>query len=192
MRRITATFVLSLGVVVAGCQSPVSPASEAHVATSTGGQNAEGVGTQVTGGGRFPHPSGIDFDFSFSARLMPDGGAQGTFHHRGVAGSDLIQFSAVITCLGIDPVNHRAWLGGVVTENRSTHPGFTTPIHQVGRDIWFRVQDNDAVEPSTTPDVTTIVGFESAAIPTSEFYCTTKPWRSDNVWPVVGNVLVKP
>ena len=192
MRCITATSILLFAVVGTACQSPVRPAE--GPLTSLGGSQelAAGVETSATGGGHYTIPGNIELEFAFSARVLPDGRAQGNFHHRGVAGGELIQFSAEITCLAVDSVNHRAWLGGVVTENRSTHPQFTTPIHQVGRDIWFRVQDNDADEPSTTPDVTTIVGFESAAIPTSEFYCNTRPWRSDNVWPVRGNVNVKP
>jgi hypothetical protein len=54
------------------------------------------------------------------------------------------------------------------------------------------VQDNGPGDADAPPDVTTIVGFESVAIPSSIFYCTTRPWRTDNVWPVQGNLTVFP
>ena len=192
MRPIAATFVLSLAVCFAGCQSPTSPAAESPLAGGNGPQNSEAVQVRAIGGGHYTIPGDIDLEFAFSALVLPNGRAEGNFHHQGVAEGELIQFSAEVTCLSIDAVNHRAWIGGVITENRSTHPQFTTPVHQVGHDIWFRVQDNDSVAPSTTPDVTTIVGFESPTIPSSQFYCDTQPWRSNNVWPVRGNVSVTP
>jgi hypothetical protein len=190
MRLIAATFVLPLTVAVAGCQSPTSPAMKGDAGSATRPLNSEGVQLRTTGGGHYTIPGDIELEFGFSALVLPNGRAEGNFHHQGIAEGELIQFSAEVTCLSIDAENHRAWIGGVITENRSTHPQFTTPIHQVGHDIWFRVQDNDAVAPSTTPDVTTIVGFESPTIPSSQFYCDTQPWRSNNVWPVVGNLSV--
>lgn len=192
MRPIAATFVLSLAFALAGCQTPLSPGREGGGISSAGPQASQGAQTRTTGGGHYTIPGDIELEFGFSALLLPNGRAEGNFHHRGQAEGALIDFTAEITCLSVDSVNHRAWLGGVITKNSSTHPDFMTTVHQVGHDIWFRVQDNDAVEPSTTPDVTTIVGFESVAIPSSIFYCTTQPWRTNNVWPVKGNLTVSP
>ena len=192
MRSIAATFVLSFTFIVAGCQTPVSPALESGAIGERGSQDVIGVQTKATGGGHYTIPDGIDLGFAFSALVLPDGRANGNFRHHGIADGELIDFKAEVTCLSVDSVNHRAWIGGVITENRSTHPQFTTPIHQAGHDIWFRVQDNGPGLSDTTPDVTTIVGFESPAIPSSIFYCTTQPWRTNNVWPVRGNLTVSP
>jgi hypothetical protein len=192
MRSIAATSVLSLAFMAAACQTPLSPGPESGALASGGPLSSEGVQTRATGGGHYTIPGDIELEFAFSALLLPNGRAEGNFHHRGQAEGALIDFTAEITCLSVDSANHRAWLGGVITKNSSTHPDFMTAVHQVGHDIWFRVQDNDAVEPSTTPDVTTIVGFETEAIPSSIFYCTTQPWRSTNVWPVQGNLTVFP
>jgi hypothetical protein len=192
MRSIAATFVLSLAVTVAGCESPVSPAAKGPATSEAGSLDSQGVQFRATGGGTYTIPGDIELKFAFSALRLPNGRAEGNFLHRGFAEGLLIHFKAEVTCMSVDAVNHRAWIGGVITENRSTHPQFTTTVHQVGHDIWFRVQDNDATGPTTTPDVTTIVGFEMPTIPSSQFYCDTMPWRSNNVWPVQGNVTVSP
>lgn len=192
MRPIAATFVLSLAFVVAGCQTPVSPGSESGAVDNGRPQDSQGVQLKATGGGHYTIPGDIDLGFAFSALVLGDGSAKGNFRHHGIADGELIDFNADVTCLSVDSVNHRAWIGGVITENRSTHPQFTTPVHQVGHDIWFRVQDNGPGQSDATTDVTTIVGFESPAIPSSIFYCTTQPWRTNNVWPVRGNLTVSP
>lgn len=191
MRPIAATFVLCLAFTLAGCQTPLSPGREGGGVASAGPQASQGVQTRTTGGGHYTIPGDIDLEFAFSALLLPNGRAEGNFHHRGQADGALIDFKAEVTCLSVDAPNHRAWIGGVITENRSTHPQFTTVVHQVGHDIWFRVQDNGAGLADTTPDVTTIVGFEGV-IPSSQAYCDTMPWRTNNVWPVKGNLTVSP
>ena len=192
MRFIAATSVLSLALAAAGCQTPVAPGPESGISVGQGAQDLQGVQTTATGGGHYTIPDGIDLGFSFSALMLPNGRAEGNFRHHGVADGELIDFKAEVTCLSVDAVNHRAWIGGVITENRSTHPQFMTAVHQVGHDIWFRVQDNGPGAGDATPDVTTIVGFETVAIPSSIFYCTTQPWRTNNVWPVAGNLIVSP
>ena len=192
MRSIVATSVLSLAIIVSGCQSPVRPGAESEALEGGRPQDLQGVQLQTTGGGSYTIPGDIELGFAFSALMLPNGRAEGNFRHHGIAEGELIDFKAEVTCLAVDSVNHRAWIGGVITENRSTHPQFTTPVHQVGHDIWFRVQDNGPGQSDTTPDVTTIVGFETEAIPSSIFYCTTQPWRTNNVWPVRGNLTVAP
>ena len=101
-----------------------------------------------------------------------------------------MDFEGKVICLAIDPVNHRAWIGGKIKENRSTDPTLLTKIHKQGRDIWFRVLD----EPSG--DRSTFVGFEgSAGFITSEEYCAGQPWPADNArtWPVVsGGFTLRP
>ena len=191
MRSIAASLVISFSVVLAACQTPVSPALKSAAAAGGGSEASAGVDTRTTGGGHYTIPDNVDLEFAFSAMLLPNGRAEGNFHHRGVADGALIDFMAEVTCLSVDSVNHRAWIGGVITENRSTHPGFTTAVHQPGHDIWFRVQDNGPGGADTTPDVTTIVGFEGV-IPSSQAYCDTQPWRTTHVWPVAGNLTVFP
>jgi hypothetical protein len=152
---------------------------------------ASGVEAAVTGLGQYsvPAPNSIEAQFGFLAVSTADGDAFGWFRHHGTVQGQTFDFTARVTCLGVDPANSRAWIGGVVTRNRSTHPLLTTPVHQVGRDIWFRVVDNGSIH-SEVPDRTTFVGFESAEIPTSAFYCATKPWPDNDArtWEVTGIV----
>jgi hypothetical protein len=104
-----------------------------------------------------------------------------------------IDFEGDVTCVTFDPANHRAWIGGVITANRSTHPSYTTARTQVGHDIWFRVVDYG--EGSGAPaDRASFVGFEGdLEIPTSAAYCALQPWSPDDArtWAVTeGNIQV--
>ena len=90
-----------------------------------------------------------------------------------------IEFRGEVTCLSVDPENGRVWVGGVVTRNDSVHPGFTTEIHEPGRDVWFRVLDTG--RGADEADRTTFLGFEGGGgIITSEEYCDLQPWPDDN------------
>lgn len=155
---------------------------------------ASGVAAFVTGGGEYaiPPPNDIQAQFAFLALASADGDAVGVFRHRGTIQGLTFDFTGRVTCLSVDPVNNRAWIGGVITRNRSTHPQLTTPVHQVGRDIWFRVVDYGSVH-SSVADRTTFVGFENNPdIPSSQFYCDTMPWPDldARTWEVAGFVKV--
>jgi hypothetical protein len=173
----------------------VTLASLAALAGSGTRTNASGLAAFVTGAGEYsiPAPTDLEAQFAFLAVSSHDGDAAGWFRHRGTFQGQTIDFTGRVTCLSTDPVNNRAWIGGVVTRNRSTHPSFTTPIHQVGRDIWFRVVDYGSVH-AGVPDRTTFVGFEMETIPTSQFYCDTMPWPADDArtWPITGFVKLDP
>jgi hypothetical protein len=127
---------------------------------------------------------GVPMDFSMTALLRADGTASGEGYHHALLGEFVIEFRTRVTCVSIDPVNHRAWIGGVITENNSTDPLRTQPRNEVGRDIWWRVVDygNGA---SGTPDRSTFVGFTGdAGIQTSAEYCAVKPWPGPPTDPV--------
>jgi hypothetical protein len=69
-----------------------------------------------------------------------------------------------------------------------------TPIHEVGKEAWFRVVDYG--EGQSPDDRTTVLGFEGGlGIITSEEYCQLQLWRDDDAgtWAVVnGNIQVRP
>jgi hypothetical protein len=88
-------------------------------------------------------------------------------------------------------VNKRAWIGGVITVNNSTHPSFMSTVQAPGKDIWFRVADvgNGG---SGIADRSTFVGFEGGGgIITSDQYCTAQIWPNDANPVVNGNLTVK-
>jgi hypothetical protein len=131
--------------------------------------------------------------FAFGAVAQPNGGAGGQLFVSTVFQGFAIEFEGEVTCVTVDSANHRAWIGGVITANRSAHPSFTTPRTQVGHDIWFRVVDYG--EGSGAPaDRATLVGFEGdLEIPTSAAYCALQPWAADDArtWEVTaGNIQV--
>ena len=100
---------------------------------------------------------------------------KGHFRHTLVFQGLLIDFIGEVTCLAVDQAKGRAWIGGVVTKNNSDHTGFTTEIHQPGRDVWFRVLDTD--KDSGDADRTTFLGFEGGGgIITSAEYCDKRIW----------------
>jgi hypothetical protein len=157
-----------------------------HSSTSTAG---------AAGGGHLTVGGALDVQFAFNARnLGGDNHAIGNAHHSVVVGGELVEFFTTVTCLSVDPANGRAWIGGIIRENNSTHPGWTGLIHQAGRDIWFRVVDYGEGSDVPREDRSTFVGFEGGAgIITSEEYCDTQPWPAADAGtnPVTsGNVQV--
>lgn len=153
-------------------------------------EHDDGLGT-VTGHGQYDI-LGLIVEFAFAAQTKDNGqGNKGEFRVYADEGDGLIvDFEAKVTCVAIDPVNHRAWIGGKVKENRSTDPSLLTAIHEKGDDIWFRVLDEGSADRST------FVGFEGAAgFATSAAYCAGRPWPDANArtWPVIaGGITVQP
>ena len=153
--------------------------------------SSSNVENSASGGGHYLVAGSLDVQFAFSAVLYTDGHVAGAFHDRTNDGLGLVDFDADVTCLAVDRNLGRAWIGGVITANRSTSPDFTDPIHQPGHDIWFRVLDSG--QEGSQQDRRTFVGFEGA-IPSSAVYCATRPWAPDNArtWPVTsGNITVQ-
>lgn len=153
-----------------------------------------GVSAQVNGGGHYLESGVLPIQIAVNAIVHADGRVTGRFHHSTVLDGLRIEFHGNVTCLAVDPVNHRAWLGGVITRNKSTHPGFQGEITQPGHEIWFRMVDygQGAASP---PDRTTFTGFEgSAGIATSEEYCALRIWPDGDArtWAITGNVSIRP
>ena len=136
-------------------------------------------------------------DLNFKAKDKGDGRFQGTFRmiRRSSAGA-LIDFTADVTCLAVDVVNRRAWIGGVITKNQSDDPASMTAIHEPGQDVWFRVVDYGEGATATQADRSTVLGFRGGAgILTSAEYCATKPWRAGDAgtFPMSKGVIrIKP
>jgi len=157
--------------------------------------NGDGVLASSAGGGHYTVVSAsgdlAEMQFGYSAIVHKNGRATGQLHHQGTFQGSTIEFHGEVTCLSVDPVLRRAWIGGVITVNRSEHPTYRdSPVTQPGHDIWFRVLDADNGG-SGEPDRTTFVGFEGV-IPSSETYCRDRPWRTDNIWAITGNVTINP
>lgn len=156
-------------------------------------QAGEGVTAKTTGSGVSLLLGTLPATFGFNAQQRADGAAKGHLSYSVVFQGELVEFEGRVTCVTDDPVNHRAWVGGVITANRSTHPTYTMPRTQVGRDIWFRVVDYGEGS-GAPPDRMTFVGFEGdAGFATSAAYCAGQPWRPDDAstWAVSeGNIQV--
>ena len=152
-----------------------------------------GPGAVSTGSGTYALLGTTPAAFEYGAVALPNSGAAGELAVSTVFQGFAIDFEGDVTCVSFDAANHRAWIGGVITANRSTHPSYTTARTQVGHDIWFRVVDygegNDA-----PADRASFVGFEGdLEIPTSAAYCALQPWSPDDArtWAVTdGNIQV--
>lgn len=188
IRSLLAT--VAAGALVVACDGPPDPTGAQLSQTS-------GMFATGTGGGDFLVTIGDGFSgkFAFSGvQKEADGAATGNFHYSIVFFGELIEFHGRTTCMTVDAENSRAWFGGVITQNNSTHPAWLTETHEPGDAIWFRVVDygEGAEDPS---DRTTFVGFEgNAGIITSEEYCEAQIWPEgdERTWEVTeGNVEVR-
>ena len=176
-RRISAPMVI---LIVLGLLIAAAPAQAGRPAASTGSGTYLLLGTTPT-------------SFDYAAIALPNGGAAGELSVSTVFQGSVIEFDGDVTCVTVDPVNHRAWIGGVITANRSTHPSYTTARTQVGHDIWFRVVDYGEGS-AAQADRSTFVGFEGDLdIPDSAAYCALQPWSAADArtWAVTeGNLQV--
>lgn len=173
------------GLGLIGCDHPSDPAAAAdpRMQRSIVSQQADEELGSVTGSGQYDL-NGLIVTFSFDAEVEKNGKGAGEFTvYADEGGGLIVDFDAKVTCLSIDPINHRAWIGGKIKDNRSTDPDLLTEIQKNGRDIWFRVLDDPAGDRST------FVGFAgSAGFITSADYCAGQPWPAANArtWPVVS------
>jgi hypothetical protein len=169
-----------VALIAIGLLAAAAPVSAGPPAASTGSGTYSLLGTTPAA-------------FDYSAVAPPNGGVAGDIFVSTVFQGFAIEFQGDVTCVTVDPANHRAWIGGVITANRSAHPSYTTPRTQVGHDIWFRVVDyGEGV--AAMPDRASFVGFEGdLEIPTSAAYCALQPWSPDDArtWAVTdGNIQV--
>lgn len=141
-----------------------------------------------------PAPAIGPASLEFSAVQHKDGNVTGEFHMVRQRAGFTVDFTGNVTCVSIDRVNHRAWIGGVVTANNSNDPNHSLAIHQVGRDVWFRVQDNGEGSDAAA-DRSSVLGFEGAGgVITSAEYCQRQLWAAGNANAfelVSGNIQVR-
>ena len=196
MQRFWSTALLLAGVVVA-CDSPAPTqiAGERDVTPSFGrGEDSDAL-TAAAGGGTYRLQDAFDVRFGFATHVNRHGKATGTFRQRLEVDGLVVDFTGKVTCLVFDAANRRAWVGGVITKNRSTDPAFVGEIFEPGHDVWFRVVDYGEGSAAAQADRTTFLGFENnPTIKTSEQYCREKPWPEGDArtWPVtVGRIRVR-
>ena len=186
-----------LVVVVAACSMQDEPTVPRTIPTTA--NSSQGVLYSASGGGIVDLSTvagASDIHFAFTAVQKGDGTATGRFHQRRERNGLIVDFSGYVTCLTVDPVRHRARIGGVVTENNSTDPAFLTENHQVGDDVWFRVADGG--EGGEALDGSTTYGFKPTLVNTSAEYCALPfdglpYWNPATTFPVrAGNIQVRP
>ena len=186
--------VIVPAVLAAACQMPTEPTRNGAQTAGAPGSGAAMAGpARATGGGHYALGA-LDIEFSFAA-VAAGGGSAGRFHQSLTLNGEHIEFHGRVTCVSVDGANARAWVGGVITANRSEAAAFQTARHQPGRDIWFRVLDSGEGG-GAEPDRTTFLGFEGdAGFDTSAAYCAGQPWPDNNerTNPVTrGNIQVRP
>jgi hypothetical protein len=175
-----------LGALALGCAEPTAPAPQDEMqGTEDQPAGLWGVRDLVTGAGQFEHPDFGTVTFGFAAIRHRNGKVSGRFfQHQPFFG---FTYVGEVTCFAVDEVNHRAWIGGVLT-----HSNDPDPVTEVGDDVWFRVLDTG--RRSAEPDRSTFFGFEQPppGIVTSEEYCQLRIWPDGNArtWPVVRGKIV--
>jgi hypothetical protein len=182
------SVVLALAIVAVACDSAVpSEPFGSPLAAVTPDQKAIG---HVNGTGAFNIGApGADIMFEFNAIERANGSASGHVHYKAdltAFGLATIEIRFDVTCVAINRVLNRAWIAGVISENNSTNQTFVNdPVRQVGRDVWFRIENNGNGG-SGVADRSTQLGFEgSGGIITSPEYCAAQIWPAAPPHPVV-------
>jgi hypothetical protein len=167
-------------IMFAACMSESEP-SAPQLPSSALSSKGVGVVLTVQGAGAVDlTAAGAGLaDFQFVAHKKADGTVWGHFRQSRSTAAGTVDFEGVVTCLTIDPnFPGRARIGGRVTVNNSTNPAFLTENHEVGDDVWFRVQDIG--KGKTADQRSTTYGFKPILVDTSEQYCALPfdglPW----------------
>jgi hypothetical protein len=183
MRAIGTLSGLAFVLATVGCEHPTSPSSlMVPSAKPLADRTVAGDGKVFAKGhGEYALDGTSGVHFSFNAVQRRDGTAHGHFRQVTDDGAGTIDIEGTVTCLSVDPVFARAWIGGVVKRNASTDPSYALdPTTQPGQDVWFRVVDLDPAAVAG-PDRSTFLGFAgSAGFLTSAAYCAGQPWPADN------------
>jgi hypothetical protein len=183
MRAIGTFSGLAFVLATIGCEHPTSPSSvTARSAKVLADQSVEGdQDISAKGHGQYDLSGTSGVRFSFHAEQRQDGTAHGRFRQETTDDAGTIDIEGTVTCLSVDPIFNRAWIGGVVKRNASTDPSYALdPTTQPGQDVWFRVVDLDPAT-SAGADRSTFLGFAgSAGFLTSAAYCAGRPWPADN------------
>jgi hypothetical protein len=183
MRAIGTLSGLAFVLATAGCEHATSPSSlMAPSAKALADQTVEDGGkTSAKGHGEYALDGTSGVQFSFNAEQHQDGTADGQFRQETTDDAGSIYIEGTVTCLSVDPISGRAWIGGVVKRNASTDPSYALdPTTQPGQDVWFRVLDSDPAT-GAGDDRSTFLGFAgSAGFLTSAAYCAGRPWPADN------------
>lgn len=158
-----------------------------------GGRLVSAAGVGVVDLSTASNPPGQfgDASFVFLAWRLGNGPAFGYFRQSRQSPTGLVEFEGRVTCLTIDQnFPGRARIGGVVTKNNSTAPGSLTENHQVGDDVWFRIQDGK----SGAADASTTYGFKPTLVNTSAEYCALPfeglpAWNPASIFPLKKGLI---
>jgi hypothetical protein len=192
--------VVLAALACADATTPVAPLD----GTAALLNNGSGVVIQAMGAGVVDfNPAGDvgDGTFQFVAIQRADGTVTGHFYQSRVRATGLVEFYGDVTCVSIDPnFPGRARIGGIVTVNNSTDPAFLTVNHEVGDDVWFRVEDSG--NGTGTGQKSTTYGFKPTLVNTSEEYCALPfsgthngqdVWNPASIFPLAsGTIRVNP
>jgi hypothetical protein len=183
------TLIPATLLVLAACSSDPSAPANANplpLASAPSLNNGNGVEVMVNGSGVVNFvPGGASLaPFQFVAWRQADGTAGGHFRQFRFGPLGTVDFEGVVTCVTTHPdFPERARIAGIVTVNRSTDTRFLTENHEVGDDVWFRVESTksgaDAGDKSTT------YGFKPTLVNTSAEYCAlpfTGLHNGQNAW----------
>jgi hypothetical protein len=186
MRTIGTLGGLAFVLATAGCEHPTSPSTliapnAPRLSEVNNGLNETNKKASAKGHGVYDLAGTSGVRFSFNAVQNEEGTAKGQFRQVTTLTTGTVDIEGKVTCLAIDPVFGRAWIGGVVKRNASTDPSYALdPTTQPGQDVWFRVVDLDPA-PGPGADRSTFLGFAgSAGFLTSAAYCAGRPWPVDN------------
>jgi hypothetical protein len=191
---VCSAFVIALGAC--SLTEPSSPPTPLSTTPSRGVASDEGVVLQVQGAGDvdLTAANAGEASFQFVATKRADGTVNGHFRQSRSTALGMVDFEGDVICVTIDPAfPGRARIGGRVTANNSTSPSFLTTNHEVGDDVWFRVEDGTltgGVDRSTT------YGFKPTLVDTSEQYCALPfdglpYWNPASIFPLArGTVRV--
>lgn len=125
----------------------------------------------VFGKGKYVNTAGLEVAFSFDANLHEDGRGSGEFHHVSKSDAGTVDLRGPITCLAIDEQERRAWMGGSLSSNASTHPDYAEDRFGTDAPVRFRILES--AEGPESPGLISDLDVGGAA---AADFCAGKAW----------------
>lgn len=193
------TLVPAVFLALAACSAGSelsAPARNGFVPAAPLLNQGKGVVLKVSGAGVVDfRPAASLAPFQFVAWKKADGTVGGHFRQSRFGPLGIVEFEGVVTCVSVDPnFPGRARIAGTVTANNSTDTRFMTLDHEVGDDVWFRVESS--ANGADAGDKSTSYGFKPTLVNTSAEYCALPfdglpAWSPGSLFPLAnGNIQI--
>ncbi|MEM6639739.1 MAG: hypothetical protein AAF610_07540 [Pseudomonadota bacterium] len=188
---------VAAALCLTACGSKEAPQSESASATSPSPTSASQAPTSVGepvpddaaipadtiatafGKGSLERDDGELASFTVDVNFRPGNVVGGTITYSSFFEDGKLDLVASVNCGRYDTDTKRVWIGGEISQNKSTRDDLKTGGYDVGQPVWFRFEESDT-HPEPAAQVSDL-GFAGNGYATAADFCADTSWSSDGL-----------